>query len=71
MKEFKIKQIRVHQPTNIAGQVTHSVEISKHKVEMTLTPIGVHLKGNGIDRLIFFNNCYEADLLHEEKSKKD
>lgn len=66
----KVKSIRVHQATNINGNVKQGIgqKTEDAGIEMTVVQHGVLMTfktkdGKTTERLIFSNNVYEADLI--------
>lgn len=68
----KCKAVRLHIAINVPGSPL-TLETVKHDVDMTITPVGVHvlqLKQEK-ERLVPWANIIDIELMPEEKAKTD
>lgn len=59
MKE--ILSLNLHVGQFVSGQMCTNVNADKHKVVMTLTPVGVEIIGSQTDKIIPFSNIQGID----------
>lgn len=64
----KVKSVRFHQATTIKSLgAKNSLDSEANKLTMSMMPMGIHIIGENVDRVVSYNNCYEWDLYPESK----
>lgn len=64
-----IKQIRLHVAQQLRNTVVAAFDTKNHNIVMVDTPMGVRIKGEGVNKLIPYSNIQCVEYVEEASSK--
>ncbi len=67
-QEKEISALNLHVGQFVSGQMVNSIDATKYKVKMTLTPYGVAVVGHLTDKLIPYANIQGIDFKRTENA---